>query len=360
MRNTSRRIFFLAAACFALTLLCLSVTRVASAEDTGFPPWPECYEGVTPEVIANKRDAFRNPDKLKAELLRFLPINGRFDFTEFPWFKKTFDVQDEVLRPVLLEIYKEASLKDLTDPNNHVDRLRAMRSLTGLGICADNDTKQLLLTLATETSDIRNIRMRSLAAYLQAADPEEAKDALLRFLVEGGRMGHMERLSVYEYAQMAFDSASPEKKAAILAALIAAVNKEEGKIEFMKVDKILAERSAAYRRSRERLAMLERHSLEPPTNNLYTDRDLKAALEECRNYKSHASISTNLTTLKSCDLKMLQSELLNTNLAGAVQEGADKGAQSPNAAKRGFGVIIISGAAAILLLGFGIWKFARK
>jgi hypothetical protein len=333
---------------------------VASAEDTGFPPWPECYEGVTPESIAYKRDAFRNPDKLKAELLRFLPINGRFDFTEFPWFKKTFDVQDEVLRPVLLEIYKEASLKDLTDPNNHVDRLRAMRSLTGLGICADNDTKQLLLTLATETSDIRNIRMRSLAAYLQAADPEEAKDALLRFLVEGGRMGHMERLSVYEYAQMAFDSASPEKKAAILAALIAAANKEEGKIEFMKVDKILAERSAAYRRSRERLAMLERHSLEPPTNNLYTDRDLKAGLEECRKYKSYTSINTNLAVIKTRNFNLPQPDLATNDTIAAVEDNAVANKKIDSTAKRNLGTYVLFGIPALILLGFGAWKLRRR
>lgn len=53
------------------------------------------------------------------------------------------------------------------------------------------------------------------------------------------------------------------------------------------------------------------------------------------------------------------SELLNTNLAVAVHEGTDKGAQSTNAAKRGLDVIIITGAA-ILILGFLAWRLARK
>ncbi len=56
--------------------------------------------------------------------------------------------------------------------------------------------------------------------------------------------------------------------------------REEGKIGFVEVDRILAMRSDTYRRSHERLAMLERHSLEPPTKNLYTDADLKAALAD--------------------------------------------------------------------------------
>jgi hypothetical protein len=336
------------------------VARRVSAEETGLPPWPECYEGVTPESIAYKRAAFKNPDKLKAELLRFLPINGRFDFTEFPWFKKTFDVQDEVLRPVLLEIYKEASLKDLTAPNNHVERLRAMRSLTGLGICADNDTKQLLLSRATEVSDVRDMRMRSLAAYLQAADPEETKNALLRFLVEGDRMDSMARLGVYEYARMAYDVASPEKKAAILAALITAANKEEGKIEFMKVDKILAERSATYRYSRERLAMLERHSLAPPTTNLYTDRDLKAALQECRKYKTHTNISTNLADLKTRNFNVPQPDLATNDVIAAVESNAVAEEKTDNGAGRSIGMYMLLGIPALLLLGFGAWKMARK
>jgi hypothetical protein len=57
---------------------------------------------------------------------------------------------------------------------------------------------------------------------------------------------------------------------------------------------------------------------------------------------------------------MLQSGLLDTHLAAAVYEGADKGAQSPNATKRGSSIIIIAGAVALLLLGFCIWMFARK
>jgi hypothetical protein len=317
-------------------------------------------------VIEKYRVEYQDPEKLKKRLLGMNSSFEGFEKSEIERFKHRFEISDEIMRSVAMNIYNESIIAVKEKRTDGIDGgLNAYRQQVGLalfclGLSADQSTKQMLMAIVTDSATESSFRRQAISSYLLAADPEEAKNALLRFLVEEDRMSHMERLSLYEYARMAYDSASPENKAAILAALIAAANKEEGKIEFMKVDNILAERCAAYRHSRERLAMLERHSLEPPTNNLYTDRDLKAALEECRNYKSHTSISTNLTTLKSCDLKMLQSELLNTNLAGAVQEGADKGAQSPNAAKRGFGVIIISGAAAILLLGFGIWKFSRK
>lgn len=335
----------------------------AVGEEAEFPPWPECYENSTPESIAFKSDAFRDPAKLKAELWHFLPINGRFDFKEFPWFKSTFDVRDEVLRPVLLAIYKEARMKNLDDPNNGLDMLRAKRSLTGLGLCADDATKQLLLGIASQFSDVMDIRMRALAAYLQASNAEEAKNALLRFLVEGDRMDSMARLGVYGYARMAYDVASPEKKAAILAALIAAANKEEGKIEFMKVDKILAERSAAYRRSRERLAMLERHSLEPPTNNLYTDRDLKAGLEECRKYKVHTSISTNIADLKTRNFNLPLSVSAANDVAEAASESTDTkaGGEHNQAEKtKSIGVLSIIGGAVVLILGLGFWHLARR
>jgi len=343
-----------------LSAFCLTVLCKATAEEVGFPPWPEYYANTTPEFIAFKRDAFRDPAKLKAELLQALPINGRFDFKEFPWFKSTFDVQDEVLRPVLLEIYKEARMKNLDDPNNCVDMLRAKRSLTGLGLCADDAAKQLLLGIASQPSDVMDIRMRALAAYLQASDAEESKTVLLQFLVEGDRLDSMARLNLYGHARTAYDAASPEKKSAILAALIAATNKEEGKIEFMKVDKILAERSTAYRRSRERLAMLERHSLEPPTNNLYTDRDLKAGLAECRKYKAHTSISTNIAALKTRNFNLplpagATNELTAPVPAPPEVELAKVGDESKDPVSMEVLVIVLL----LAMFGFFVWK-SRK
>jgi hypothetical protein len=350
--------------CLMLTLLCLSAPRAAGAEGTGFPPWPECYEGITSESVARKREAFRNPDKLKAELLRFLPINGRFDFTEFPWFKKTFDVQDEVLRPVLLEIYREASLKDLADPRNHLDRLRALRSLTGLGICADDDTKQLLLGLAAEASDVRGMRMRSLAAYLQAADPEETKNALLRFLVEGDRMDYMERLSIYEYARMIFESADEQKRAAVLHALYIAVSGSDlAPWEFRVADKILVKLSPLYARSTQRFELLKKHTAASyPKIRERTKNELTDQFEKMRNFKEFTAISTNIAALKARDFNLPLPDSETNEYTNVVPDSAGHGPRKERrgGAGRQAGMVALLGGIAAVLLGYGLWRIVRK
>ena len=276
--------------------------------------------------------------------------------------KERFAVTDDQLHRVLMVIYREteAERPTLTPKtrewnNNH----RTIEGVLGwLPKCGDIPVKDFLMSYATTKEHAQRLRESAILSYLREADAEEAKNALLRFLVEGDRMNPMERLSIYEYARMAYDSASPEKKAAILAALIAAANKEEGKIEFMEVDKILAARSKAYKFSRQRLAMLERHSLEPPTTNLYTDRDLKAVLEECRKYKSHTSISTNLAALKSRDFNLPQPDLATNDLIEAVNN-TDTGSND-GTAKRSLGVYALFGLVASLVLGFSVWKLSKK
>jgi hypothetical protein len=125
---------------------------------------------------------------------------------------------------------------------------------------------------------------------------------LLHFLA-GERCG-VDPLSVYSHAAATYDQTPPEdeaKRRAIIAALMVAAAREDGKIGFVEVDRILSMRSDTYRRSGERLALLEHHSLEPPTRNLYTDADLKAALAESRRYRKHTSVNTNAALLQAHD-----------------------------------------------------------
>ncbi len=128
----------------------------------------------------------------------------------------------------------------------------------------------------------------------------------------------------------------------------------------MKVDKILAERSATYRYSRERLAMLERHSLAPPTTNLYTDRDLKAALQECRKYKTHTNISTNLAALKTRNFNLplpagATNELTDPVPVPPEVEFSKVGDESKDPVSMEVIVIVLLLATA----GFSVWK-SRK
>ena len=145
-----------------------------------------------------------------------------------------------------------------------------------------------------------SLRLEALHGYLLLANAEEMRDILTRFLVGEDRMGIMDRLSIYSFAEETHDETDDlEKRAAILGALAVAADREEEKIAFMKADRILSLRNGVYRRSRERLAMLERHALEPPTSNLYTDQDLAAALKTSRKIRDHSHVETNFEAIVS-------------------------------------------------------------
>jgi hypothetical protein len=279
-------------------------------------------------------------------------------------FKERFAVTDDQLYRVLMSIYRDAEEKRLTHvpktPGGNNNKRKIEGVLSWLPKCGDIPVKEFLMDYAGTLENDSWLRRTAILSYLREADATESKNTLFRFLVEGERMNSLERLSIYEYARMVYDGASPEKKAAILAALLASANREEGKIEFMKVDKILAERSAAYRYSRERLAMLERHSLAPPTTNLYTDRDLKAALQECRKYKTHTNISTNLAALKTRNFNLplpagATNELTDPVPVPPEVEFSKVGDESKDPVSMEVIVIVLLLAAA----GFSVWK-SRK
>jgi hypothetical protein len=345
--------------------LCLFVNCIVNAEDTGFPPKPECYEGMTTEMINVKREAFRDSGKLKAELIRFLPINGRFDFQEFPWFKNTFDVQEEILRPVLLEIFNEARLKDLDDPKYHLDRLRAMRSITGLGRCADEETKQLLRKLSTDLSTPKVVRMRAVEAYLQSADPEETKNALLRSLVGEERMDSQDRSSICEYARMVFVAADSEKKEAIIHALILALSREDNKWLFRVYDNILCEMSKDYANSRQRLDIVKRLISAPSLCKVddYVMPELQEKLKILQKTRLNINISTNIEAIKARNFNVpLQAdetnELISISL-DSMENNVLEAGQGNNWVIRKLAVLG-AGGMLIIALGFGLWKLTRK
>ena len=267
-------------------------------------------------LFAGMDDA-RLKNRLTDGLLRLLTEESLFSRKTGETDKKAHselkEVTAEQFHRVLMEMYNEAEEKWPTltpktaewGENGDV----VIGVLACLPMCGNIPVKDFLLDYAASKEKEGFKRAVAVSSYLRVADAAEARGVLLRFLVDEDRMNPMGRLSIYSYARMAYKDAPAEKRTAILAALIAAAAKEEGKIEFMKVDGILAERSAAYRLSRERLALLERHSLELPTANLYTDRDLKAALAESRKYKQHTSISTNLEVLASRDFNLPQTDL---------------------------------------------------
>ena len=248
---------------------------------------------------------FSNDDNLKTYLRgEFLAEEGA-DWETVIQFKKRFSISDERLRKTVLSLYEE-SLASKQNTASHQDALQGdllrQNALFWLASCADAHVKEFLLDYAASQGNDSVARGIAVSSYLRVADANEARDALVRFLVGRDRMDDMTRLSLYQYAQMTWhETDSVEKEAAILAALMVAAAHGEGKIGFVEVDRIIAMRSDAYRRSRERLALLEHHSLEPPTANLYTDADLGMALAEARKFRVHTSVNTNADLLKARD-----------------------------------------------------------
>ena len=241
--------------------------------------------------------------------------------------------------------------------------LLANNALLWLGKCADGKTKAFLLNLAADQSEDGVLRTVALFAYLRAADPEEAKDACIRFLA--GESRNIDRLSVYADSETIYDETDPtntNKRQAILAALLVAANREEEKIGFMEADRVLSKRSDAYRRSRERLTMLERHSLELPTANVHTDRDLKAALQEARRFKARTSVSTNLAALKHRDFSQA---LPNDDWASLVIPPPAAPADGTTPEDKPWptgrtGRIALGVTALVALAAAGVWVFRRR
>lgn len=328
-----------------------SVNDVAAESERGRKKWTEYYSDD-----ANLRSYLQG---------EFGAVEGSH-WEDAEQFKTEFSVSDERLRGAVMSVYADANaareaarLRGEERPTDQV----ANNALLWLGACADAKIEGFLLGVAADGSKDSVLRRCAISSFLRAADSEQAKQALIRFLTGEDRMDAMMRLSVYEYARMAYDKASADKRQAIAAALFAAAAHEGGKIEFMEVDRILSARSDAYRRSRQRLAMLERHSREPPTANLYTDRDLKAALAEARRLRNHTNISTNLDLLRNWDLgqPLPSPDGSFIDIATAPPEAFAAPPLSEGDTKRTKErILYIGGAAALAVAAGSVWLARRR
>jgi hypothetical protein len=262
---------------------------------------------IAAPASAGMSDAELSDAELKGRLIDsyFYADEGE-SWQNFRHFTELSAVTDEQLHRVLMEIYNEADdkLQTLTPGTEEWNYSLGLVDsvIRWLPSCKGIPIKDFLLAHAASKERHRHIRRAALISYLRIADAQETRDVLLHFLA-GERCG-VDPLSVYSHAAATYDQTPPEdeaKRRAIIAALMVAAAREDGKIGFVEVDRILSMRSDTYRRSGERLALLEHHSLEPPTRNLYTDADLKAALAESRRYRKHTSVNTNAALLQAHD-----------------------------------------------------------
>jgi len=268
---------------------------------------PSRYDSYTDEEVARTREAYKNPENLKETLMRILANSPSWD-EDVLLFKQKFDVADDTLRTVLLDIYKsvqhlrgvpfqDGEPKEITD-----DKKRLSRSISWLGYCADESAKELLMDIATNGTEDKWLRSNAIIAYIQRADAQQVRDALARFLIGDMKVNPY---ITYLYTFGAYDEAEsdPQKREAIVASLIVALTREDNKSRFAKMDKELAARSKEYAESSQRLAMVQRMSKLPPSQSRDTDPDLKTALDSFQSLTKLTSVSTNLTELMARDFR---------------------------------------------------------
>ena len=178
-------------------------------------------------------------------------------------------------------------------------------------------------------------------------------------------MDSQSRSGVCRYALAAFTQATPEKKAAILESLYAALSHEDNKWLFRVYDDILCKISKEYANSHERLALLKRLINAPSLCKVddYAMPELQEKLKVLQKMRLYTNINTNLTTLKGRDFNLP----LPVSATNEVTETASKsidtkaGAENNQAKKaNSIGVLSIIGGAAVLILGLGFWLLARR
>ncbi|MDD2600989.1 MAG: hypothetical protein PHO37_17490 [Kiritimatiellae bacterium] len=219
------------------------------------------------------------------------------------------EVTDEQFHRVLMEIYNEAEKKRPTLTPNTVEwgqnRDMVVGVLVCLPMCGDIPAKGFLLDYAASKEKDNFTRTAAVSPYLRAADAEEAKDVLLRFLVGVERMDDYARSSIYVYAKDVWDVSSPAKKAAILHAFCEAASSESPQWVFEECDSRLLLMDPAWRDSSQRESMLRRQ-LSSPFSKYYTElkTQIEKEIERIEKAKKHSVISTNLAVHESRDLNL--------------------------------------------------------
>ena len=322
-------------------------------------------------IVQKYRIEYQNSHTLKKRLLsQFGSIEG-FDGAGIERLKKRFDISDEIMRSVAMEIYTEslAAVKekrtDGVDGGLNTYRQQVAGALFCLGLSADQSTKHLLIAIVTDSATESSFRRQAILSYLRAANPEEAKNVLLRFLVEGDRMDSQERSTICDYARMVFNDANPEKKEAILSALFVALSREDNKWLFRVYDDILCKISKQYANSHQRLAILRRLINAPSLCKAddYAMPELQEKLKVLQKMRLYANINTNLTTLKGRDFNLplpvsATNEVIETVLGSPDTDAGVENMQSKKT--NSIGVLSLVGGATALILGLGLWHFSRK
>ena len=248
--------------------LCLFLTGNVFSAD-----WSH-YESYSDENVANLREILQNPEKAKEFLTDEFAASHALWQSEIPLFKMKFDVQDEIIRPLLLDILRESAQKvgwetPLSWQDDSMDVIADKRRLYGaiawLGACADEPTKKLLLDIAMDgTKDTFYREPAVWACLLYHADAQEIKNILIRYLVEANKESRLHNV-IYAFAEEAYRATTDEmKREAILASFSVAVAQTKNKWAFERLDNFLTQNSKEYAESSQRKAALQQMNLQPP------------------------------------------------------------------------------------------------
>jgi len=280
-------------------------------------------------------------------------------------------VSTEQFHRVLMELYDEAEEKrpSLTHGSEEwrFNQLTVEGVLACLSMCGDIPVKDFLLDYAITKENDNFARTIALSSYLRVADAEEARDVLLRFLIGEDRMDSHARSSIINHARTAFMTADAEKKAAILESLYAALAMEDTKWLFRVYDNLLCDLINQYANSHQRLALLQRLINAPSLCKAddYAMPELQEKLKVLQKTRLHTNISTNLAVLKLRDFNLPQPDLLTNDVAEFDQDLSGMnglGIESETTVEPVWspGRYAFIGILALLLIGFGAWRFMRK
>ena len=173
-------------------------------------------------------------------------------------FKRKFEVSSEIMQTALMNIYKEYEWVP-----EGLDTEEAREAIRWLGFCADMQiTTQVLPFIFGDAHYGVKARITAFEAYLRRADTQTLKDSLVWFLTNDLKI---DTLVMYNVVIKIHDEieGDTQKREVILAAMSAALVKEEDKKAFEEADKLLAERSKEYAESPRRKTALERMNKPP-------------------------------------------------------------------------------------------------
>ena|GEM_PF-1582711 len=284
--------------CCVIGLSLLFANRVVATE------WLPRHEPkpLTEKEIASRKEDFKNPEKVKAFLMGEFPKNDWSGTMTNPHliraFAKEYEITVEVLRSVLADIYRDSARKtgwEFADDWDSEARLHS--SILWMSVFADESAKKLLLDIAMDAKKDIFYRYPAVLGYFRCANAQEVRDLFVWLLSDDKRFPIDLKASLLEHIRELWREveADRQKREAILASLCVAVAQEKDMRTFGQLDGFLAQNSAEYATSNQRVALLQKKGNTSRANGISESQ--KTANKPLTN------VSTSLTELKKRDFR---------------------------------------------------------